>query len=170
MSARRSLNGAVAGLLAAGVWVAQQPLDKRVFGSAYDDVEILGKLVTRGPGWRILGTAIHLQNGALFGAVYAAVRPALPGPPLAQAMTAAMGEHVGLWPLTRLVDRHHPARHEMPRLSANRRAYAQATWRHALFGVVLGELERRLNADDREPEVPASSNGHGRIEVAAVEV
>ena len=37
-----------------------------------------------------------------------------------------------------------------------------------LFGVVLGELERRLNAERHEepPPVPASSNGHGNIEMA----
>jgi hypothetical protein len=35
---------------------------------------------------------------------------------------------------------------------------------------VLGELERRLNAEDEfePPEVPISSNGHGNIEHAAV--
>ena len=37
-----------------------------------------------------------------------------------------------------------------------------------LFGVVLGELERRLNADRNEepPPVPVSSNGHGNLEMA----
>ena len=31
-------------MVAAGVWAAQQPLDKRVFECGYDDVELLGKL------------------------------------------------------------------------------------------------------------------------------
>jgi hypothetical protein len=44
-----------------------------------------------------------------------------------------------------LSDRFHPARGNLPRLTGNRRALAQATWRHLLFGVVLGELERRAN-------------------------
>jgi hypothetical protein len=172
VNARRSLNGALAGAVAATVWAAQQPLDKRVFRSAYDDVEILGKLVSRGRHWTAVGTLLHIQTGATFGAVYAAARPLLPGPPIAQALAAAMAEHLGLWPLTRLVDSRHPAREEMPRLAGNARAFAQATWRHALFAVVLGELERRLNADEQEPEapVPASSNGHGRIEMAAAAV
>ena len=51
MELRRTLNGALAGAAAAAAWAAQQPLDKRVFGSRYDDVELLGKLVTRGPAW-----------------------------------------------------------------------------------------------------------------------
>ena len=81
-----------------------------------------------------------------------------------------MAEHVGLWPLGRLVDRFHPARDDLPRLTGNRAALAQATWRHALFGVVLGELEHRLNA---QPEIDfpdysaASTNGHGSLEHAA---
>ena len=66
--------------------------------------------------------------------------------------------------------RAHPARDECPRCGAVRAAFAQATWRHVLFGTVLGELERRLNAeDDVEPpayEHVVSSNGHGNIEHA----
>jgi hypothetical protein len=171
MELRRILNGALAGSLAAGVWAAQQPLDKRVFRSRYDDVELLGKLVTRGEAWPAAGTALHLANGATFGATYALARPFLPGPPLAAAITAALAEHLGGWPLGGLVDRHHPARKDLVPLSGNRRAFAQAAWRHLLFGVVLGELERRLNPpDELEPpgQVDVSSNGHGNIERAAV--
>nr|MBA2630185.1 hypothetical protein [Thermoleophilaceae bacterium] len=82
----------------------------------------------------------------------------------------AMAEHLALWPLGALVDRYHPARKELEPLWGNRRAFAQAAWRHLLFGLVLGELERRLNADAAfEPleDVPVSSNGHGNIEHAA---
>ena len=73
-----------------------------------------------------------------------------------------------LWPLGRVVDQFHPARGEMPGLWGNRRALAQATWRHALFGVTLGLVEHLLNdrSDEEPPEVPASSNGHGNIEAA----
>src|SRR3954469_3953773 len=42
-----SLRGGVAGAVATVVMTLEQPLDKRVFDSEYDDVEILGKLVTR---------------------------------------------------------------------------------------------------------------------------
>src|ERR687894_2096195 len=107
MDLRRSLNGALAGGLAAGLWAAQQPLDKRVGGSGYDDVELLGKLVTRGPGWPVAGTALHLLNGALFGAVYAQLRPFLPGPPAARGLLVAQVENFGLWPLVASVDRLH---------------------------------------------------------------
>ena len=125
----------------------QQPLDKRVFGTRYDDVELLGKLVTCGPRWPAAGLAMHAANGAMFGATYAFVRPRLPGPPLALGLAAAMLENFGFWPLGRLIDRHHPARRQLEPLQGNRRALAAATWRHALFGVVLGVLEQRLNPD-----------------------
>ena len=166
---RRSLNGALAGGFAASVWAAQQPLDKRAFRSGYDDVELLGKLLSRGESWPVAGMALHLQNGAFFGALYAQLRPFLPGPLIARAVAMAMVEHVALWPIVRVSDRLHPARKDLERLAGNRRAFAQATWRHLLFGLILGELERRLNPEraDEPPEVPVSSNGHGNLELAA---
>jgi hypothetical protein len=167
---RRTANGAVAGAVAAAVWAAQQPLDKQVFGSRYDDVELLGKLATRGSGWPGAGVAMHLANGAAFGAAYALLRPLVPGPPTAAGAAAGLAEHLALWPLVGLVDRHHPARSELEPLGGNRRAFAQAAWRHLLFGLVLGELERRLNPEGEfEPleDVPVASNGHGNIEHAS---
>jgi hypothetical protein len=166
----QTLRGALAGAVAAGVWAAQQPLDKRVFGVEYDDTELLGKLVTRGPAWVPVGAAMHLANGAIFGALYANVAPRLPLPSWARGPAAALAEHVSSWPLTALSGSLHPARDDLPRLVASPRAFAQATWRHLLFGVVLGELERRLNAAS-EGEIPdyehvVSSNGHGSFEAA----
>src|SRR2546422_8917739 len=142
----QTARGALAGAVAAGVWAAQQPLDKRVFGVEYDDVELLGKLVTRGPAWVPVGTALHLANGAVFGAAYANVAPRLPLPSWARGPAAALAEHATTWPLTALADSLHPAPPHLPRVISSPRAFAQATWRHLLFGVVLGEVERRLNA------------------------
>jgi hypothetical protein len=147
----RLLRGALAGGLAAGAWALQQPLDKRVFRCDYDDVELLGRsLLPHAPRrrWYPVGLALHVQNGALFGAVYAGfLAPSMPAAvsPALRAPLVAQVENFGLWPLGRLSDRLHPARDELPRLAGNRRALAQATWRHLLFGVVLGELVRRLD-------------------------
>src|SRR5215210_5598307 len=105
---QRSLGGAVAGSLAATVWAAQQPLDKRVFECDYDDVELLGKLVTRGDQWPLAGLALHAGNGATFGAVYSQLRPFIPGPPVAAGLLAGLAEHAVSWPFVRLVDRYHP--------------------------------------------------------------
>jgi hypothetical protein len=166
----RTARGAVAGVVAAGLWAAQQPLDKRLFGVDYDDTELLGKTITRGSAWPVVGLAIHLVNGAAFGAIYANVAPRIPLPSWARGPAAGLTEHAGTWPLMTLVDSLHPARRDMPTLATNPRAFAQATWRHLLFGTVLGELERRLNAPS-DPDVPsyehvASTNGHGNLEAA----
>jgi hypothetical protein len=54
----------------------------------------------------------------------------------------ALAEHLTLYPLGYFVDRYHPARGEegIPPLLANPWAFAQATFRHAVFGLVLGRL------------------------------
>jgi hypothetical protein len=143
MRVRRAAGGAAAGAVAATLWAAQQPLDKRFFGTRYDDVELLGKLVTR-RFWPAVGLAIHAANGAAFGAAFATLRPMVPGSPVGLALAAAMAENFAFWPLGRFVDRHHPARRELEPLARNRRALAAATWRHALFGVLLGSLEGRF--------------------------
>jgi hypothetical protein len=152
------------------VWAIEQPLDKRVFGSPFDDVELLGKAVCRGEGWYPAGLALHMQNGALFGAVYANLAPTMPLPASLRGPTLAVLENTVLWPLTALTDRFHPARGQLPRLAGNRRAFAQATWRHILFGIVLAELERRANVEPEptapQPDAHFSSNGHGSLEHA----
>jgi hypothetical protein len=142
-----SLRGAVAGAVATVVMTLEQPLDQRLFDSRYDDVEILGKLVTRGEHWRPIGVVLHVQNGAFFGAAYARLKPSLPGPAVLRGLLVGLVEHVAAWPLTAVFDRYHPARDELPKLAASPRAFGQATIRHAVFGIVLGLVEDAL--DDR---------------------
>ena len=99
--------------------------------------------------------------------MYANLAPALPLPPALRGPVVALAEHLALWPLGAR-HRSPPSRaaRELPSSRGNRRAFAQATWRHLLFGIVLGELERRVNAEPEpappEPEAEFSSNGHGR--------
>ena len=164
------LRGALAGAVAAAAWEAQTPLDKRVFGVDHSDALLLGSAVTRGPAALPVGVAMHMANGALFGAVYARVAPSLPGPRVARGVAAALGEHAVTWPLMRFMPLH-PAASRLPRLWGSPRALAQSTWRHALFGGLLGAIEERLNPPEGEParaEVVVSSNGHGDVERLAV--
>src|SRR4051794_28534003 len=126
MATTRTLNGAIAGGLAAAAWAGLQPLDKRLFGTSYDDVEVLGKAVTRGSEWPVVGLALHVGNGAVFGALYSHLRPFLFGPPVLRAVTASLAEHFGTWPLARLSDEHHPAKRDLPTLAGDRRMFAQA--------------------------------------------
>jgi hypothetical protein len=138
------LHPAVAGAVAAMAWALLEPLDRRLFRCDYSDVALLGKAVTRGPLWRPVGLAMHAANGAMFGLAFDRVRQRLPIPKRRLALGMALFEHVSLYPLGYFVDRYHPARREdgIPLLLRNRRAFAQATIRHALFGVLLGRLSR----------------------------
>ena len=146
-----SLRGGVAGAVATVVMTLEEPLDKRLFDSKYDDVEILGKLVTRGDDWRPIGFALHVQNGAIFGAAYTRLKPSLPGPAVVRGLLVGLVEHIAAWPMTVVIDRYHPARKELPKLAANPRAFGQATIRHAVFGIVLGLVEDAL--DDRSAQL-----------------
>jgi hypothetical protein len=166
----RTLRGAVSGAIAAAIWAFEQPLDKAVFGCQYDDVELLGKMVVRGDGWYPVGLAMHIGNGAVFGAIYANLAPLLPIAPPLRGPAVAVTEHFTFWPIGRLNDRFHPARDDLPVLTGNPRAFAQGLFRHLLFGLILGELERRVNGPS-EPLPPGgaadfSSNGHGSLEHA----
>jgi hypothetical protein len=119
------VRAAVAGAVAAVVWGLQEPLDQRVFGCDYSDVMFLGR------GRRSLGLAAHAANGALFGVAFDAVRRRVGIDERRLAVALALGEHVASWPFISLVDR---------RLVTSARAFAQSTYRHALFGLVLGRL------------------------------
>lgn len=138
MSRSRS---AVAGAAAALVWGAVEPIDKRAFANDYTDVAVLGKLVTRSRAWPLVGIVTHAANGAAFGLAFDEVRRRTGRAPRGLALTLALTEHVALYPLSYFVDRHHPARGEPGvRSLLSVRGFAQATVRHALFGVVLGRL------------------------------
>lgn len=131
---------AFAGAAAAIAWGLLEPLDKRVFRYRYSDIALLGTAVTRGKGWRAAGFALHAANGAVFALAWRELSRHVRVSPL----RLALAEHVALFPLGLLVDRHHPARgtREMPRVFTLR-AFAQATVRHLLFGWVLGRLAGR---------------------------
>jgi hypothetical protein len=136
------LRSAGAGAAAAVAWGALEPLDRRLFRCDYSDVALLGKAVTAGRRWRAAGFAIHAANGAVFGLAFHEARRRTGWEPRRLALGMALAEHVGLYPLTALVDRYHPRRGEegVPPLLTNPRAFAQATARHALFGWLLGRL------------------------------
>jgi hypothetical protein len=126
-----------------------------------------GAAAARQAGVRPVGLALHLANGALFGALYANVAPSMPGPRVLHGPVAGLGEHLATWPGAIVIDRLDLGR-DFPKLWGDARAFAQATWRHLLFGTILGELERRLNPPEDEIDAvdaaAAASNGHGSAE------
>ena len=115
---------ALAGAAAATVWGVQEHADRRVFGCDYSDVELMGR------GSRSLGYLVHGMNGAVFGLAFHELRRRVDAPQVPLAIGAALAEHIALWPLIGVVaDRE---------LVTSPRAFAQSTWRHALFGALLG--------------------------------
>jgi hypothetical protein len=139
---RNRVRSAAAGIAAAAVWAVQEPLDRRLFDSDYSDVALLGKAVTSGTAWPVVGLAIHLANGALFGLVFHEARRLSAIDQRKLALGMALAEHLALYPLFALVDRHHPARGTagVPPMVGSGRGFVHATWRHAIFGIVLGRL------------------------------
>jgi hypothetical protein len=67
----------------------------------------------------------------VFGMVFDRIRQRLELDQRRLALGLALTEHVALWPLIAIVDR---------KLLTSPRAFAQATYRHTLFGVLLGRL------------------------------
>jgi hypothetical protein len=129
----------VAGIVAAGVWAAAEPALGRVLGIPwYSDRRLLGGLFRVGPEAAI---AIHLANGALFGATVE--RLGLRGP--VHGVVMAQAESLSLWPAMVVVDRVHEDRRSgtWPPLKSNGRVFAYEVTVHALFGAVLGFLHPR---------------------------
>ncbi len=142
--------GVLAGVLAAGAWAAAEPLAGRLFRTPYSDVRLLGGAVTSGPLWRPAGLALHLANGAVFGAVFERAG----GRGWRQGVLAAQVESVGLWPGMAVVDRLHPDRRSgaWPPLFLSPRVFAYEVATHALFGAVLGALV----GEGHEPDEPTA--------------
>ncbi|HYZ77259.1 MAG TPA: hypothetical protein VE596_07775 [Gaiellaceae bacterium] len=149
MQVSSGVRAAAAGAAAATVWGLLEPLDERLFGSDYRDVALLGKLVTRGRGWKAAGFVLHAANGAVFGLGFEAVQRRTHLPPRRLAVGLALAENVALYPLAALVDAKHPRRRErhLPPL-LRPRVFAQETFRHAVFGLVLGSLVERTRSRD----------------------
>ena len=70
-----TLRGAAAGVFAAAVWAAGEPLLGRLVGTRYSDVRLLGRAAMSGRrGWPAAGLALHLANGAVFAAPFSSER------------------------------------------------------------------------------------------------
>jgi hypothetical protein len=132
---------AAAGVAAAWTWAAVEPLDTRLAGWDYSDAAMLGKAVTRSRLWPLAGLAVHGANGAVFGLAFEAARRRTGSEPRRLAVGMAVAEHLTLFPLGLVVDRVHPARGTAgvaPMFTP--RGFALETFRHLLFGAVLGRL------------------------------
>ena len=119
---------------------AVERVDRKVFANDYTDVALLGKAVTRSRGWPVAGAALHGANGAAFGLAFDVVRRRTSIPPRRLALGLALGEHPRSFRSARSsIAITRPAAN-LASSGCSSGAFAQATFRHALFGLVLGRL------------------------------
>jgi hypothetical protein len=125
----------LAGIVAAAAWAAAEPALGRAFRTPYSDVKLLAGLIGTGPR---VAVALHLVNGAVFGAAF----ERLGGRGPLRGALAAQAENLVLWPGMLWAQRVHPAcaSGEWPPLFAARRIFAYEVLAHGLFGAVLGLL------------------------------
>ena len=135
------MRGSAAGVVAAAAWAAGEPIFGRLARTPYSDVGLLGRLVTRGRASPAAGLALHLTNGAVFGAVFA--RVGLKG--VKAGVTAAQIENLALWPALVVLDRVHPDRRDgnWPPLARSPQIAVYEITMHAIFGAILGALVAR---------------------------
>lgn len=146
------MRGMLAGIVAAGVWAAAEPALGRALGVPwYSDRRLLGGLFRVGPEAAI---AIHLVNGAVFGATFE--RLGLRGP--VSGVVMAQAESLSLWPAMSVVDHVHEDRRSgaWPPLWGNRSVFAYEVAAHALFGAVLGGLLSPIPQPFPRRQLPAA--------------
>jgi hypothetical protein len=136
----RTARAAAAGIAAAAVWIAVEPVWRRAFGGPHTELRLVGRMLAPEAWWKPVGAAVHLANGAMFGIAF----DRLGGRGVRQAVVAAQVENAVLWPTMLVVDRVHPDVRDgsWPRLARDPRVVAQELAGHLVFGVVLGALQQ----------------------------
>ena len=111
-------------------------------GIDFDDARLLGRMVVPNGRWRLVGTVMHLVNGAVFGALFVKF---LKRPSVGKGLAAAQIENAVLWPTLALIDPIHPDRRNghWPRFMTSPRIIVSEVIGHAIFGTVLGALTSR---------------------------
>lgn len=137
-NSRRVLTGALAGAAGTAAWAAAEPVAQRLLGHTYSDVRLLGRVAGGERAWAPAGVAVHLGNGASFGAALALTGPLT----FRRAVGWVAVETVATWPLMAAADRLHPDRRSgrWPRLLTSPRVIAHEAAMHALFALVMGAL------------------------------
>ena len=139
-SMRRDIHAALAGATAAAVWIAAEPVVRRLTGGTHRELRLISGTLARDGGGNALGWTVHLANGAAFGVAFRR----LGGHGVRRAVIAAQAENAILWPGMAIVDRIHPdvRSGRWPKLFSDRGTIAQEIASHVVFGAVLGVLIR----------------------------
>lgn len=136
----------LAGGVASGGYLCAQALDRRLTGNEYDDLLLWGGLLSSVPRrQRALGLGVHLTLGMSLAAVYSILLPSLPTMPgPIRGFLFAQLENSLAYPGVPLINRIHPEVRSgrLPRLTTIG-YWAAETWRHAVYGLLLGALLRK---------------------------
>ncbi len=139
---------ALAGLAAGAAYLLTQEADNRLTGRNLDDRILLAGPFVRDPERaKQVGTAMHVANSLALSGLYAAVEPALPGPPWWKGVLFFNVENVLLYPALVFGRRHPSIRDGVIADYWTWPAFLQSIPRHVAFGAVLGivydSLKRR---------------------------
>jgi hypothetical protein len=139
-STHRSAAGIVAGLVAGAAFLVAMAIDLALFRNKSNDLRLLSGMVPGGSRlWPLLGTAMHMFNGAALGAVYAHVEDQFPGPGWLKGTVFGLVENMFLWPIITVLDRVHPDMKRGTLEPFNQKLpFFQEVFRHVVYGAVLG--------------------------------
>ena len=145
-STHRTAAGIVAGLVAGVAFLVAMALDILLTRSRANDLRLLSGMVPgMGRFWPVLGTVMHMVNGAALGALYAHIEHKFPGPGWVKGTVFALVENTLLWPIITVLDRVHPEIRSGRLPAFNRPVpFLQEVFRHVVYGAVLGWVYERL--------------------------
>jgi hypothetical protein len=145
-STHRSAAGIVAGLIAGFAFLVAMAFDLALFRNKSNDLRLLSGMVPGGRKlWPILGTGMHMFNGALLGAVYAHIEHRFSGPGWLKGTIFGLVENMVLWPIIMVLDRVHPEIKRGTLEPFNRFVpFMQELFRHIVYGAVLGWVYEQL--------------------------
>ena len=159
--------GALAGIAAAATWAALEPPLGRLLRTPYSDVRLLGAPITKGRLWPVAGLAVHLGNGAAFGAAF----ERLGGRGVRQAMLAAELENLILLARVAAVDRLHRTAARAPgRRSSGAVACLRTRSRRTPSSARCSATSSRRRSDSRRVSAfaSASAGAEDRLALAPV--
>jgi hypothetical protein len=143
----------LAGLAGAVAFLFAMAVDLAVLRRRTNDLRLLAGLLPGGARfWPLLGTLMHLANGAALGVLYGRLRRVFPFSGWFAGSLFALAENLALWPIVALLDRVHPEIRAGRLEPFNRPVpFLQEVWRHLAYGLTLGILYDRWQRKESEP-------------------
>lgn len=138
--------GALAGMIGALAMLGAMALDLTLTKRKTNELRMLAGMVPGGrKAWPVVGTAIHVVNGGVLGALFGRVHHGLPGPAWMRGVIFGLVENVLLWPAVIVLDHINPAVKRGDIEPFNRPVpFLEELFRHAVFGAALGATYQLL--------------------------